>query len=53
MNLSRAIPRPLRPAPWWWFAAAVALHVLAWSAWFTIAAHHPVAEVPLARAAGR
>jgi hypothetical protein len=32
----------------WWFAAAIALHLLAWAAWFTIASRHPVAEVPLA-----
>ena len=38
----------VRPRLWWWFVAAVGLHLLAWSVWFVIAAHHPVADVPLA-----
>jgi hypothetical protein len=38
----------LRPRLWWWFPAAVMVHLLAWSAWLTIAAHNPVASVPLA-----
>jgi len=42
--------RHLQPRLWWWFAAAVGLHLLAWSVWFAIAAHHPVADVPLATA---
>jgi drug/metabolite transporter (DMT)-like permease len=42
-----------RPRVWWWFAAAVALHMLAWTCWFGIASRHPVAEVPLAARAGR
>jgi hypothetical protein len=33
---------------WWWIAAAFALQLAAWAAWFTLAARHPVAEVPLA-----
>ena len=33
---------------WLFFAAAIALQLAAWTAWFVIAAHHPVAEVPLA-----
>jgi hypothetical protein len=38
-----------RPARlWWWFVAACALHVGAWTGWFILAAHHPVADVPLA-----
>jgi hypothetical protein len=40
-----------RPRVWWWFAAAVLLHIAAWSAWFVIAAHHSVADVPLATSA--
>jgi hypothetical protein len=41
----------LRPRLWWWFAAAVALHLLAWGFWFGIAMRHPVVEVPLTRTA--
>jgi hypothetical protein len=48
MSLPAHIPRLLRPRLWWWFAGALALHLLAWSVWLTIAAHHPVASVPLA-----
>ena len=33
---------------WMWIVAACLLHVAAWTAWFIIAAHHPVEEVPLA-----
>jgi len=53
MSLRTRIPRPPRPRLWWWFAAAVALHLAAWSAWLTIAARHPVASVPLAGPARR
>lgn len=47
------IPRPPifrapKPSAWWWIAAALVLHLMAWTAWFTIAARHPVAEVRLA-----
>jgi len=28
--------------------AAIALQLAAWTAWFVVASHHPVAEVPLA-----
>lgn len=41
-------PRAKKSRVGWWVAAAIALHLLAWTAWFTIAARHPVAEVPLA-----
>ncbi|MFY9923524.1 MAG: hypothetical protein ABSF76_00985 [Opitutaceae bacterium] len=47
--------RPDRPAKsrlWWWIVAACIVHVAAWTAWFVIAAHHPVEEVPLAAKAG-
>jgi hypothetical protein len=32
---------------WLWFVAAFALQLGAWTAWFTIASKHKVAEVPL------
>ncbi len=35
---------------WLLFAAAGALQLAAWTAWFVIASHHPVAEVPLTTA---
>jgi hypothetical protein len=38
---------------WWWFVAACALHVLAWTGWFVLAAHHPVDDVPLATGSAR
>ena len=53
MNPRRGIPRALRPRLWWWIAGAIALHLLAWTAWFTIASRHPVDEVPLAAAPPR
>jgi len=39
------MPRPSRL--WLWIVAAFVIQALAWAAWFTIAAHHPVEEVPL------
>ena len=33
---------------WLCFVVAFALQLAAWTAWFVVAAHHPVAEVPLA-----
>ena len=38
---------------WLWIVAACIIHVAAWTAWFIIAGHHPVQEVPLATAAAR
>lgn len=32
---------------WLFFVAAFALQLVAWTAWFVIAARHPVKEVPL------
>ena len=32
---------------WIWFVAAFALQLAAWTAWFVIASHNRVAEVPL------
>lgn len=34
---------------WLMFVAVIALQLAAWTAWFIIAAKHPVAEVPLAQ----
>jgi hypothetical protein len=39
-----------RPGVLCWTLALFALHLAAWTAWFIIAAHHPVAEVPLVTA---
>ena len=33
---------------WLFFVAAFALQLAAWTAWFIIAKHNPVQEVPLA-----
>lgn len=38
------------PAPsrlWWWFVLAFVVQLAAWTAWFIIASHHRVEEVPL------
>lgn len=35
---------------WLWFVAAFVAQGAAWTAWFTIAAKHPVESVPLATA---
>jgi hypothetical protein len=32
---------------WLWFVAAFALQLAAWTAWFIIASHHKVEEVPV------
>ena len=40
-----------KPGPsrlWLWVLAAFVVQVAAWTAWFVIAAHHPVSDVPLA-----
>ena len=37
---------------WLIFVAAVILHLGAWTAWFTIAAHHPVTVVPVVGRSG-
>ena len=34
---------------WLWVFAAFALQALAWTAWFVVASHHPVQEIPLVR----
>jgi hypothetical protein len=38
---------------WLFFVAAFALQLAAWTAWFIIASHHRVEEVPLATASHR
>jgi hypothetical protein len=38
---------------WLWFVAAFLVQCAAWTAWFVIASHHRVEEVPLAMKAGR
>lgn len=37
----------------WWVLAAFGLQFAAWTAWFVIASHHRVEEVPLAPAPAR
>jgi hypothetical protein len=32
---------------WLWFVAAFVLQIAAWTAWFAIASHNKVQEVPL------
>lgn len=32
---------------WWWIGVMLAIQVTAWTAWFVIASHHPVEEIPL------
>lgn len=40
---------PAKPSRLWIFVvAAFALQAAAWTAWFVVASHHHVAEVPLA-----
>ncbi|HVS51547.1 MAG TPA: hypothetical protein VHD62_04260 [Opitutaceae bacterium] len=39
---------PQRSRLLWWALAAFAIQLAVWTAWFVLAAHHPVAEVPLA-----
>lgn len=34
---------------WLWFVAAFFLQIAAWTAWFVIASHHKVQEVPLVK----
>ncbi|MEY4939323.1 MAG: hypothetical protein RIQ93_1058 [Verrucomicrobiota bacterium] len=37
---------------WLWLMVPVVLQLAAWTAWFIIASHHPVAAVPLASGPG-
>lgn len=49
MEPAEAAPAP-RSRLWWWFVAAFAVQLAAWGVWLTIAARHPVQDVPLVRA---
>jgi hypothetical protein len=40
--------RPRGSKLWWWVVVAFIVQLTAWAVWFSIAANHPVAEVPLA-----
>ena len=53
MNPAADLPPPRRSRLWLVFVAAFALQLAAWTAWFLVAARHPVAEVPLATAPHR
>lgn len=49
MNASQPAQDTRQPSRLWlWFVAAFVLQLAAWTAWFVIASHHPVAQVPLA-----
>ncbi len=52
--MTPAVPANSAPARksrlWVWVVAAFLLQAGAWTAWFTIASQHRVAEVPLATA---
>ena len=51
---SRPYLRSAKPSRLWlWIVAVFLLQALAWAAWFTIAARHPVQEVPLATTPAR
>lgn len=44
------IAEPARPRPsrlWIWFVVGFGIQLAVWTAWFIIAAHHPVEEVPV------
>lgn len=41
-------PKPPRSRVWIWIVVVVVAQWIAWTAWFIVAAHHPVKEVPLA-----
>lgn len=46
--------KPLRGSrTWLWIVAACALQLAAWTAWFLIAARHPVEEVPVVGQSGK
>ena len=53
MEPSRESAAPPRSRLWLIFVAVCLLQVAAWTAWFIIAAKHPVEEVPLATAPHR
>lgn len=37
----------MKPPVWLWIVAACAAHLTIWTAWFILAARHPVMDVPL------
>lgn len=41
--------KPTASKLWVWFVLAFAMQFAAWTAWFIVAAHHPVEEVPVVR----
>ena len=46
---AKEMPNKVRSSRLWlWIVAACLAHFATWTAWFIIAAHHPVEEVPLA-----
>ena len=50
-NISDAAIKPSRL--WLWFIAAFLIQAAAWTAWFVIAAHNKVQEVPLTTSVAR
>lgn len=49
MNAVVGKPAPARKSRLWlWIVVAFVVQIAAWTAWFTIASRHRVAEVPLA-----
>ena len=45
---------PPPPRRWWWWVVAVfALQIAIWTAWFIVAAHHPVQEIPVSGRSAR
>lgn len=45
--MNTTVPKNKRSLLWLWFVAAFAVQGVAWTAWFVIASHHHVQEVPL------
>lgn len=51
---SRPYLRTRKPSRLWlWFVAAFIVQAIVWAAWLTLAARHPVEEVPVVPAQGR
>ena len=53
MNFRGKVGEWIKPRIWWWIVAATGLHICFWTFWFMIAAHHSVADVPLANLSAR
>jgi hypothetical protein len=48
-DIGTSVTNALKPSRLWlWFVAAFVVQFAAWTAWFVIAAHHQVEDVPLA-----